>query len=445
MAKKQRRRRPIVGQREIGLEPSRELSFTGERLETIQHRIYFSVTLLVCLSFLLDSPSLFAKNESIESKAARIHAEVLTVDTHVDTPMKLLRPDFDLGERHDPRRTGSKVDLPRMAEGGLDAVFFAVFVRPGPRTPEGNHRAKERAIRTFNVIHETIKAHPAETTLALTPDDAYKIEKKGKRAIFIGIENGYALGNDISLIKQYYDLGARYITLCHSKNNDICDSSTDKPEHHGLSIFGKNVVAEMNRQGMLIDVSHISDEAFYDVLEASKAPVIASHSCARALCDHPRNLNDNMLKKLAENDGVIQICVLSSYVKKSAPNPEREAAMKAFRQKYMNLKGLSEKQEQDAQNERRMLDKRYPRRSATVSDVVDHIDHIVRVAGINHVGIGTDFDGGAGLDGCYDVSELRNITVELVRRGYSEEQIRKIWGGNFMRVFRKTIEVAEAP
>lgn len=407
------------------------------------HRKYILITLPACFSLLVDSSSLDAKIESIAARAARIHAEVLTVDTHVDTPMKLLRPDFDLGERHDPRKSSSKVDLPRMKEGGLDAIFFAVYVRQGPRTPGGNSKAIEQAIRTFEAIHQTIKVHSTKAELALTPDDAYRIEKTGKRAIFIGIENGYALGDDISLIQRYHDLGARYITLCHSRNNDICDSSTDKPEHHGLSTFGEKVVAEMNRVGMLIDVSHISDEAFYDVLEVSKAPVIASHSCARALCDHPRNLNDEMLKKLAENDGVIQICVLSEYIKKPAPNPEREAAMKIFRQKFMNRGELSEKEEIDAERERRILDKRYPRQLVAVSDAVDHIDHIVRVAGINHVGIGTDFDGGAGLDGCYDVSELGNITLELVQRGYSEEQIRKIWGENFMRVFRKTIEVAE--
>ena len=407
------------------------------------HRKYILAALPACFTLLLGSPRLDAKNESIETRAARIHAEVLTVDTHVDTPMKLLRPDFDLGERHDPRRNGSQVDLPRMTEGGLDAVFFAVFVRQGPRTPGANRRAKERAILTFDAIHAILQAHSTKAELALTPDDAYRIEQTSKRAIYIGIENGYALGDDISLIRRYYDLGARYITLCHTRNNDICDSSTDKPEHHGLSTLGKKVVAEMNRLGMLIDVSHISDEAFYDVLEVSKAPVIASHSCTRALCDHPRNLNDKMLKQLAENDGVIQICVLDSYVKKSAANPERAAAMRALRQKFRNLGDRSETEEREVQKERESLDKKYPRRSATVSDAVDHIDHIVRVAGIDHVGIGTDFDGGAGLDGCYDVSELGNITLELVRRGYTQEQIRKIWGGNLMRVFRKAIEVAE--
>ncbi|MBN2316871.1 MAG: dipeptidase [Sedimentisphaerales bacterium] len=403
-----------------------------------------SVILLVCLSFFLMSPNLYARHEPIEAKAAKIHAEVLTIDTHVDTPMKLLRPNFDFGQHHDPRTTGSKVDLPRMEEGGLDAVFFAVYIPQGPRTPQGNQRAKEQAIQRFDAINQTIDAHSTHLELARTPEDAYSIEKSGKRAIYIGIENGYAMGNDISLIQHYYDLGARYITLSHIKNNDICDSSTDTPEHRGLSAFGKKVVAEMNRLGMLVDVSHISDEAFDDVMEITKAPVIASHSCARVLCDHPRNLNDEKLVKLAENGGVIQVCVVSSYVKKTAPNPEWETAVKALKQKYMNPKELSKKEQKNAQEEQKALDKKYPRQFATVSDVVDHIDHIVRVAGMDHVGIGTDLDGGAGLNGCYDVSELGNITLELVRRGYTKEQIRKIWAGNFMRVFRKAIEVAEA-
>ncbi len=260
------------------------------------HGKYVLTALPVSLLLLLISPSVYALNESVKARSARIHAGVLTIDTHVDTPMKLLWPNFDLGQRHDPRKMSSKVDLPRMEEGGLDAVFFAIFIRQGPRTPEANRRAKEHAIRRFDLIHQTIKANSTKAELALIPDEAYRIEKTSKRAIYIGIENGYAIGDDISFIQRYYDLGARYITLCHSRNNDTCDSSTDKPEHHGLSTFVKKVVAEMNRLGILIDVSHISDEALNDVLVASKAPVIASHSCARALCDHPRNLNDEMLK-----------------------------------------------------------------------------------------------------------------------------------------------------
>lgn len=404
---------------------------------------YSSVALTVFLFLLLGCSSIFPKNEPLEVRTARIHDKILTIDTHVDTPMRLLRSEFNLGERHDPRKMGDKVDLPRMKEGGLDAVFFAVFVSQGARTPEGNNEARERALRTFDAIHEAIKTHSNMAELALTPDDAYRIEKVGKRAIYIGVENGYPVGNDLSLIKRYYDLGGRYITLCHTRNNDICDSSTDKPEHHGLSEFGNKVVAEMNRLGMLIDVSHISDDSFYNVLKLSKVPVVASHSCARALCDNPRNLDDDMLRSLAENGGVIQVCVLSSYVKKPVPNPERDAAVKAFRRKYKNFSGLSEKEKEERRNEWNALEEKYPRRLATVSDVVDHIDHIVRVAGIDHVGIGSDFDGGGGLHGCYDVSEMGNITLELVRRGYTEKEIRKIWGGNFIRVFRTVTEAAE--
>jgi membrane dipeptidase len=408
----------------------------------IMHREFSLSAMLAFFSLLLCYSGSFAKSESLEAKAARIHNEVLTIDTHVDTPMRLLRSQFNLGELHDPRKSGSKVDLPRMKEGGLDAVFFAVFLSQRARTPEGNNKAKERTLRIFDAIHEAIKNHSSMAELALTPDDAYRIEGKGKRAIYIGIENGYSVGNNLSLVKQYYDLGARYITLCHTRNNDICDSSTDKPEHYGLSEFGKQVVAEMNRLGMIIDVSHISDASFYDLLNVSKAPVIASHSCARAICNHPRNLDDEMLRKLAENGGVIQICMLDSYVKKREPNPTRDAAVKALKEKYGDLNRLSQEEKSKAREEWRVLGEKYPSQPVTVSDAVDHIDHIVKLVGIDHVGIGTDFDGGGGLEGCYDVSELGNITYELVRRGYTEDQIRKIWGENFMRVFREAIKVA---
>jgi membrane dipeptidase len=401
-------------------------------------------TVLIVLPVLLTRCAVLAPDpEPLEEKAARIHDEVWTVDTHVDTPMRLLRSDFDLGERHDPRQRGGKVDLPRMKEGGLDAIFFAVFVGQGPRTAEGNQKAKERALATFEAIHDAVRTHANLAEIALSPDDAYRIERTGKRAIYMGIENGYPVGNDLSLLKRYYDLGARYITLCHTKNNDICDSSTDEPEHQGLSAFGKEVVSEMNRLGMVIDVSHISDEAFHDVLSTSKAPIIASHSCARALCDNPRNLDDEMLKRLADRGGVIQMCILSSYVKKPEPFPERDAARDALRATYKSFSELPPDEQERVRNAWYELERKYPRKLATVSDVVDHIDHIVRVAGIDHVGIGTDFDGGGGVEDCYDVSEMGNITLELVRRGYEEEEIRKIWGGNFLRVFRDVVEKAQ--
>ena len=401
----------------------------------MKNMILMYIMIVIYLALVVNCSRVLTE-EKLAEKAAKIHDKVLTVDTHVDTPMRLVRSEFDLGERHDPGRRGGKVDFPRMKEGGLDAIFFAVFIGQGERTPEGNERAKDRALRIFEAIHQSLEKHSDLAELAVTPDDAYRIEKSGKRAIFIGIENGYPVGNDLSLIQKYYDLGARYITSCHTRNNDICDSSTDSTEHNGLSEFGEKVVAEMNRVGMMVDLSHASDETFYDVIEVSKAPVIASHSCARAICDNPRNLGDDMLKKLTENGGVIQMCILSEYVKKSEPNPERDAAFQALREKYRRYDELSEEEKQKVREEWQALDEKYPRKLATVPDVVDHIDHIVKVAGIDHVGIGTDFDGGGGVDGCYDVSEMGNITLELVKRGYTEEQIRKIVSNNQDAILR---------
>jgi membrane dipeptidase len=385
-----------------------------------------------------------SREATIEERAAKIHKKLLTIDTHTDTPLRLLRDDFDLGFRHDPRQTNSKVDLPRMIEGGLDAVFFAVFVGQGERNAAGNARAQERALRIFEAINTSVEANAELAELAFSADDAHRIEKSGKRAIYIGMENGYPIGNDLTLLKTYYDLGTRYITLCHTRNNDICDSSTDPAgaEHDGLSPFGEDVIAEMNRLGMIVDVSHISDSAFYDVLRVSKAPVIASHSCARALCDNPRNLDDAMLKELAAQGGVIQMCILSDYVKKIEPDSRRVSALEPLREKFNRFDQMSEEEQQELRREWDRLNREYPRTLATVADVVDHIDHIVKVAGIDHVGIGTDFDGGGAVEGCYDVSEMGNITLELVKRGYNEEQIRKIWSGNFMRVFREVEGIA---
>jgi membrane dipeptidase len=334
-----------------------------------------------------------------------IHDKVLTVDTHVDTPLLLVSEKFDPGVRHEPKKIMYKLDFPRMEEGGLDAVFFAVFVGQGPRTPEDNEKAKQHALQTFAAIKDSLDQNAVVAELALTPDDAYQLQRDKRRAIYIGMENGYPIGTDLSLIRTYYDLGARYITLCHMSNNDICDSSTDPkgPEYNGLSEFGKQVVAEMNRLGMMVDISHTSDETVRDVLEVSTAPIIASHSSARAVYDHPRNLPDELLQKIAQKGGVVQATI--EYVK-AHQSYEREEL-------------------------------------PTVAEFVDHIDHIVSVAGIDHVGIGTDFDGGGELADCYDVSEMGDITRELVKRGYTAKQLQKIWGGNLMRVFREVRERSE--
>jgi len=236
-------------------------------------------------------------------------------------------------------------------------------------------------------------------------------------------------------------MGANYITLCHTRNNQICDSSTDTTEHNGLSSFGEEVVGKMIELGIMIDVSHISDSSFYDVIELSEVPIIASHSCARAICDNPRNLTDDMLVKLADNGGVIQLCILSDYVKEIEQDPLRDSLKQAVREKHNNFKDLTDDQWKDARKDWYAVDSIAPRKLATVSDAVDHIDHIVELIGIDYIGIGTDFDGGGGLADCVDVSQLPNITKELVARGYSEDEIRKIWGGNLMRVMSEVQEL----
>lgn len=388
--------------------------------------------------------SLFACTPGVktpEERAKLIHEKVLTVDTHTDSPWYLLQGGFDMAKRHDFEKEHSRVDFVRMQEGGLDAVFFAAFVGQRKRDQEGNMKAKEVVVATIDSIHAHLATRTSTAGIALTPDDAYRLEKEGKRIVFIGIENGYAIGNEIHNVEEFYKMGARYITLCHTKNNDICDSSTDTTGYNGLSAFGADVVKEMNRVGMMIDISHASDSSFYDVLAVTSKPVIASHSCSRAICDNPRNLSDDMLKRLAENGGVVQMCILSDYVKKPGPYPARDSAFAAIKAKYGNFADLTKDEEKKAWKEWDDVDSIYPPILATVADAVDHIDHMVKVAGIDHVGIGTDFDGGGGLADCRDVSEMGNITLELVKRGYSEEDIRKIWGGNIMRVMREVQEV----
>ncbi|OQX88846.1 membrane dipeptidase [candidate division KSB1 bacterium 4484_87] len=386
-------------------------------------------------------------DKAVREKAAQIHKSILTIDTHCDTPMRLVRGNWDVGVYHDPKeRKAGKIDLPRMKQGGLDAEFFAVFLGQGPRTPEDIQEVRKKADDIFNAIKQMCQKYSDTIELALNPDDAYRLEKEGKLACYIGMENGYPVGTDLDYVQRYFDMGARYITLCHTRNNDICDSSTDPkgPEFHGLSDFGEKVVAEMNRLGMIVDISHVSDETFYDVIKITKAPIMASHSDTRALCDNPRNLTDDMIKALAENGGVLQMCLLSGYVKKPKPNPEREAALEELWQKYGKWDEIkSDSVRNIVRKEYYAIREKYPEKRATVKDLVDHIDHVVQLVGIDYVGIGTDFDGGGGLADCNDVSEMGNITLELVRRGYSEDDIRKIWGGNFMRVFRRVQEVAK--
>lgn len=411
-------------------------------------------TLISCFALSTSVAMSQEADKALLKKAKKIHEKAFTVDTHADTPMLLSRGGFDITKDNDARTTNSKVDYPRMKRGGLDAIFFAVYLGQGPRTPEAHEAAKKRALDIFEAVNTTLKKTSSEAELATTPEEAYRIGKTGKRVIFIGVENGYAMGHDLKMLQKFYDLGARYMTLCHSSNNDICDSSTDPKgaEYQGLSPLGEQVVKEMNRLGMIIDVSHVSDSTFYDAIRLSKVPIVATHSGARAICNHPRNLTDDMLKALAKNGGVIQLNLLSDYIKTIPPSPEREAAMKSLYEKY-NIKDrrgmatLSEEQQKQARAEFMELNKKYPVQLATVKDAIDHIDHIVKLIGIDHVGMGADFDGGGALADCFDVSQYENMTIELVRRGYSKKDIEKIWSGNFFRVMKavekgKTQEVS---
>jgi membrane dipeptidase len=401
-----------------------------------------TLTLLAIIYFWTFGTISAQENKTLESKAARIHAAAFTVDSHTDTPLNFSNKRFNIAKDNSETVLRSCVDFPRMRKGGLDAAFFAVFISQGPRTAEGNAKAKAKAETIFDSIYAAVNRNSAISGIATSPGEAKKLVKQGKSIVFIGVENGYPVGNDLANVNHFYERGARYITLCHTKNNDICTSSTDTANTSGLSDFGKQVVQEMNRIGMMIDVSHASDQSFYDILKLSKSPVIASHSCARALCDNPRNLTDEMLLALAANNGVVQMCILSDYVKKPLPNPERDSARMAVRKKYNNFQDLTDEQWDAASIDWHSIDDKFPQQLANVSQVVDHIDHMVKIAGIDHVGIGTDFDGGGGVDGCKDVSQMGNITLELVKRGYSEKDIKKIWGGNLMRVMSEVTKGA---
>jgi membrane dipeptidase len=395
-----------------------------------------------------------ASTDPIVAKAMAIHERAITLDTHVDIGgANYATPALDPGAPTSPL----KCDLTKMEKGQLDGAFLAVFVGQGPLDEAGFARAHEQALVKFEALQRlTQKMYPDRSVFAASPDEVERLVKTGKRIIMTGVENGYPVGMDLANVKKFYDLGARYISLTHSGNNQIGDSSSARePLHGGLSPFGKQVVAEMNRLGMMVDVSHIAEKSFWDILAITKAPIIASHSGCRAVAESDRNLTDDQIKALAKNGGVIQIVALASYLK--APEPARVEAMNKLREELgLPARGgrgtaPTRTEEQRAAQQKAMeqyrermkeIDAKFP--GATLKDFVDHIDHAVKVAGIDHVGIGTDFDGGGGIPGFNDDTEAPNVTIELVRRGYTEEQIAKIWGGNLLRVWRAVEKAAAA-
>ena len=334
----------------------------------------------------------FVDEASLFKKAKEIHKKSLIIDSHCDTPMKFTKG-FNFGERHND----VKVDLPKMQEGLEDAIFMVAYLHQEERDDASLQAATQKAVDILYQISEQVKLNEKQVGISYHPDDLVALKNTGKKAIFLAIENGYAIGKNLNNLSIFKDMGITYITLCHNGNNDICDSAKGEPEHNGLSPFGREVVKEMNRLGIIIDISHASDKTVQDVLELSTAPIIASHSSARALCNHPRNLTDDQIKAIAAKGGVIQVCLYNWFLSKQ-PHP-------------------------------------------TILDAVAHINHIVQLVGIDHVGIGTDFDGDdtEKLIGCQAANEIINLTVELLRQGYTAEELHKLWGDNLLRVLNTVI------
>jgi membrane dipeptidase len=396
-------------------------------------------------------PSETPIDTSLIQRAGRIHAAVLTIDTHDDIPLDFATPDADPGMRGD-----RQVDLPRMEEGGLDAGFFVVYVGQTERTPENYAQAQADALTKFEAIHRMAETqYPDRIEIAYTADDFERIVADGKLVAAIGIENGFVIGTDLSLLETYYRLGARYLGLAHNGHNDIADSAGPRDdlgdipvEHGGVSPFGEEVIAEMNRLGIMVDVSHVSKAAMLDAVRLSRAPVIASHSSTHALTPHPRNLDDEQLLALRDNGGVMQTVALGSFISRGAE--ARRDAIQRLRVavglgsgEETGLANLAAPQRKEYDQRMAEIDRQWP--AADVATFVDHIEHAAELIGIDHVGISSDFDGGGGISGWRDASETANVTTELVRRGYTEDQIAKIWGGNLLRVLRAVERVAATP
>ncbi len=362
-----------------------------EVIEAYPHRsilaVQFHPEILSAKDAALNKLFQFIVSEAeVYQRAKDIHTRILSVDTHTDTPL-WFRGGFSVG-----LRKNNQVSIQKMEEGKLDAQFLAAFLGQGERDEASSQKAVEKCESLIKGIYADVEKYKDACGIAITAEDAWRLKAEGKKAFFIGIENGYGIGKDIKNIRKFKDMGVNYITLCHSYDNDICNSSTNTEDgSKGLTDFGKKVVKEMNKVGVLIDLSHASEGTFWDVVKLSKDPVFASHSGVKALCNSDRNLTDDQLRALAQNGGVIQICIFKRY---QNDKPEE----------------------------------------ASIVDVVRHIDHAVKVAGIDHVGIGSDFDGGGGLLGCNGDNDMINITVHLLKMGYTEEEIGKIWGGNFFRI-----------
>lgn len=361
--------------------------------------------------------------------AAAVHAGLLTLDTHLDTPENFHRAGWDMMDRH-KIADHSQVDYPRMVEGGLKGGFFAIYTPQGPRTPQGDHAARDAAIIRGLEIREMVARHGDKFELALKADDAPTILTRGKRFVFMSIENSYPIEGDLSLMSTFQALGVRLIGPVHFKNNDLADSSTDKPEWHGLSPLGRQFIAEANRLGLVLDASHASDEVLEQMIALSKTPVILSHSGCKAVFDHPRNIDDAHLKALAAAGGVIQIN--SVYLIAQAKNPARDAAIAELAKAAAGP--LTPEARADLEARFAAIDSQYPEATASFDTFMANMLHALKVAGVDHVGVGTDMDGGGGVSGMEDITGYPKITAALLAAGYSRTDLAKIWGGNVLRV-----------
>lgn len=396
-----------------------------------------AILLFACLTIPPHNASEAAQSDAeVTARALALHLNAIVVDTHADTTQRMLfDPTFDLGSRH---RDGH-VDIPRMRDGGTDAEFFSIWVSSDTTGPP----AVKRALDLIDAVREAVRTHPEDLVLATTAAGIRRAAADGKIATLMGMEGGHMIDDDLRVLRDYAALGIRYLTLTHFKNNNWADSSTDKPAHDGLTSFGKAVVRELNRLGVMVDVSHVSDKTFYDVLAVTSAPVLASHSSCRAISNHPRNMSDDMLRALAKNGGVIminyEVSFLSEEYRKAQEAAGRDVVQQVARlEKDCNGDDACVTLAMNRLSRELMESGKAPR--VGWEKIVDHIDHAVKVAGIEHVGLGSDFDGATMPIGMDDASMQPRITQALLRKGYSEADIRKILGGNVLRVMEKTEE-----
>jgi membrane dipeptidase len=395
----------------------------------------------VALGGVLSLVAVTAKSQTqtnISPAARELHFQSIVVDTHDDTTQRLLDPKFDFGIRH----TDGSVDIPRMREGGLSAIFFSIWI-PGTVT---GPTAVQRALDQIGAVRETVARHPNDLVLCTTADEIRHAKAANKIAVLIGVEGGHMINNSLANLDKFFALGVRYMTLTHTVNTDWADASTDKGAHNGLTDFGRQVVREMNRLGMMVDISHVADKTFYDVLAVSKAPVIASHSSCRALCSAPRNMTDDMIKALAAKGGVIQINYHIGFLSQqfqdaSKAHPELGKEIEAESKKRCGDNEACQLIEADKITRDMVAQGKLPRVDWT--EIIKHIDHAVKLAGVDHVGLGSDFDGADMPYGMEDVSDIPQITNALLAKGYSPADVRKILGGNTLRLMQDVEAAAQ--